>query len=138
MRTYNVRHQHLCSGMVQSSEDWPGGPRLPQQEPLSGQWQQVSCQLGHTIGYIKFLITLDEVLTSHGSTDIDFLLPSIGPNGLRIPLQPMSYAEGLYFLRRFLSLPLKQKPLSVGASPSSYTIHGLKSTLISWATQLDL
>ena len=86
----------------------------------------------------KFLITLDEVLTSHGSTDIDFLLPSIGPTGLRIPLQPMSYAEGLYFLRRFLSLPWKQKPLSVGASPSSYTIHGLKSTLISWATQLDL
>ena len=86
----------------------------------------------------KFLITLDDVLTAYGSTDIDFLLPSIGPEGLRIPLQPMSYAEGLYFLRRFLSLPWKQKPLSVGASPSSYTIHGLKSTLISWATQLDL
>jgi len=86
----------------------------------------------------KFLITLDEVLTNYGSTDIDFLLPSIEPSGLRVPLQPMSYAEGLYFLRRFLSLPWNQKPLSVGASPSSYTIHGLKSTLISWATQLDL
>jgi len=86
----------------------------------------------------KFLITLDEVLTKYGSADIDFLLPSIGPSGLRVPLQPMSYAEGLYFLRRFLSLPWKQKPLSVGTSPSSYTIHGLKSTLISWATQLDL
>ena len=78
------------------------------------------------------------MLTKYGSADIDFLLPSIGPSGLRVPLQPMSYAEGLYFLRRFLSLPWKQKPLSVGTSPSSYTIHGLKSTLISWATQLDL
>ena len=58
--------------------------------------------------------------------------------GHKKKLQPMSYAEGLYFLRRFLSLPWKQKLLSVGASPSSYTIHGLKSTLISWATQLDL
>ena len=86
----------------------------------------------------KFLITLDEVLTNHGSKDVDFLLPSIGPSGLRTPLQPMSYAEGLYFLRKFLSLPWKQQPLSVGTSPSSYTIHGLKSTLISWATQLDL
>ena len=86
----------------------------------------------------KFLITLDEVLTQYGSADIDFMLPSIGPSGLRVPLQPMSYAEGLYFLRRFLSLPWKQKPLSVGTSPSWYTIHGLKSTLISWATQLDL
>ena len=86
----------------------------------------------------EFLITLDAVLTQYGSTDIDFLLPSIGPSGLRVPLQPMSYAEGLYFLRKMLPLPWKQKPLSVGASPNSYTIHGLKSTLISWATQLDL
>ena len=54
LRTYSVRHQHLCSGTVQSSEDWHGGPRLPQQEPLLGQWQQVSCQLVHTTGYINF------------------------------------------------------------------------------------
>ena len=86
----------------------------------------------------KFLMTLDDVLSQHGSADIDFMIPSIGPQGVRVPLQPMSYAEGLYFLRKNLCLPWKRNPLSIGVAPNYYTIHGLKSTLISWATQLDL
>ena len=83
-------------------------------------------------------MTLDDVLSQHGSADIDFMIPSIGPQGVRVPLQPMSYAEGLYFLRKYLCLPWKRNPLSIGVAPNYYTIHGLKSTLISWATQLDL
>lgn len=81
---------------------------------------------------------LDDVLALHGDSSIDFLIPSIGPEGLRVPLVPMSYAEGLYFLRKYIALPWKKQPLDIGTSPSSYTIHGLKSTMISWATQLDL
>lgn len=86
----------------------------------------------------KFLVHLDDVLALHGDSSIDFLIPSIGPEGLRVPPVPMSYAEGLYFLRKYIALPWKKQPLDIGTSPSSYTIHGLKSTMISWATQLDL
>ena len=45
----------------------------------------------------KFLTTLDDVLGQHGSADIDFMIPSVGPQGVRVPLQPMSYAEGYTF-----------------------------------------
>lgn len=86
----------------------------------------------------KFLVHLDGVLAEAGIADIDFLVPSIGPEGIRAPLRPMSYAESLFFLRHFLRLPWKKSPLDLGIAPQSYTIHGLKSTLISWATQLDL
>ena len=86
----------------------------------------------------KFLVHLDGVLAEAGIAEIDFLVPSIGPEGIRAPLRPMSYAESLFFLRHFLRLPWKKSPLDLGIAPQSYTIHGLKSTLISWATQLDL
>eukprot|EP00435_Cladocopium_sp_Y103_P021781 s223_g5.t1 len=86
----------------------------------------------------KFLVQLDGLLAEHGSSGIDFMIPSFGSHGVRLPLQPMSYAEGLYYLRYYLTLPWKTSPLSIGTSPQSYTIHGLKSTLISWGTQLDL
>ena len=86
----------------------------------------------------KWLVHLDGVLAASGLQSIDFLIPSVGPEGVRNPVTPMSYAESLFFLRHFLTLPWKKSPLELGASPKSYTIHGLKSTLISWATQLDL
>ena len=66
------------------------------------------------------------------------MIPSFGPSGLRILLQPVSYAESLYYVRHFIPLPWKTSSLPIGASPQSYTIHGLKSTLISWGAQLDL
>ena len=69
---------------------------------------------------------------------IDFMIPSVGPEEVRNPVTPMSYAESLFFLRHFLTLPWKKCSLDLGTSPQSYTIHSLKSTLISWATQLDL
>ena len=65
----------------------------------------------------KFLMTLDDVLSQHGSADIDFMIPSIGSQGVRVPLQPMSYAEGLYFLRKNLCLPWKRNPLPIGVAP---------------------
>eukprot|EP00435_Cladocopium_sp_Y103_P013401 s3009_g3.t1 len=86
----------------------------------------------------KYLMHLDGLLAEHGSPGVDFVIPSFSTDGLRLPIQPMSYAEGLYFLRYYLQLPWKKSPLSLGTSPQSYTIHGLKSTLISWGTQLDL
>ena len=94
--------------------------------------------LGSYNWLFKFLVQLDGVLAEAGIPDIDFLVPSIGPDGIRAPLRPMSYAESLFFLRQFLRLPWKKTPLDLGIAPQSYTIHGLKSTLISWATQLDL
>lgn len=86
----------------------------------------------------KWLVHLDRVLASSSMPSIDFMIPSVGPEGVRNPVTPMSYAESLFFLRHFLTLPWKKCPLDLGTSPQSYTIHGLKSTLISWATQLDL
>eukprot|EP00435_Cladocopium_sp_Y103_P000244 s2560_g1.t1 len=86
----------------------------------------------------KYLVHLDGLLADHGSSSVDFMVPSFSQHGVRLPLQPMSYAEGLYFLRHYLTLPWKKSPLGLGTSPQSYTIHGLKSTLISWGTQLNL
>ena len=50
----------------------------------------------------------------------------------------MSYAAALYYLHTFILLPWKSNLNWTAPQASEYTLHGLKSTLIAWATQLNI
>ena len=88
----------------------------------------------------KFLRTLDRVYHEHGQDmSIDFLFPSCTDDSIRLPIQAMQYAECLYFLRKYLRMFWhKSSSDDVALSAQSYTVHGLKSTLLSYAAQLQL
>ena len=88
----------------------------------------------------KFLRTLDRVYHEHGQgMSIDFLFPSCKDDSIRLPIQAMQYAECLYFLRKYLRIFWhKSSSEDVTLSAQSYTVHGLKSTLLSYAAQLQL
>ena len=85
----------------------------------------------------KYLTTLDSILVNHNPNSIDYLIPSMAEEGPRTPLTAMSYLEALYFVRRYLELPWRTQKLNF-ADVSHYTVHGLKSTFISWASQLGI
>ena len=88
---------------------------------------------------LKWLITLDDLHSrSQSDPSVDFVLPCCNPEGVTTPLQPMSYAAALYHLRVLILLPWKSNLNWTPPTPSDYTLHGLKSTLISWATQLNI
>ena len=88
----------------------------------------------------KFLRTLDRIYHEQGqSTSIDFMFPSCTDEGIRMPIQAMQYAECLYFLRKYLRMFWhKSSSEDVTLSAQSYTVHGLKSTMLSYAAQLQL
>ena len=86
----------------------------------------------------KFLTTLDAVFGSHGNGHEDYLIPGCDRDRVRIPLAPMTYAEALYFVRSSLKLPWRSNQTNMGGDIRSYTVHGLKSTLLSWGQQLEL
>ena len=88
----------------------------------------------------KFLRTLDRVYHEHGQDMlIDFLFPSCIDESIRLPIQAMQYAECLYFLRKYLRMFWPRSSSDdVALSAQSYTVHGLKSTLLSYAAQLQL
>ena len=88
----------------------------------------------------KFLRTLDRVYHEHGQDmSIDFLFPSCKDDSIRLPIQAMQYAECLYFLRKYLRIFWhKSSSEDVTLSAQSYTVHGLKFTLLSYAAQLQL
>ena len=88
----------------------------------------------------KLLRTLDKVYHEHGQDmSIDFLFPSCTDDAIRVPIQAMQYAECLYFLRKYLRMFWrKSSSEDVALSAQSYTVHGLKSTLLSYAAQLQL
>ena len=88
----------------------------------------------------KFLRTLDKIYHDQGqSTSIDFLFPSCTDEAIRMPIQAMQYAECLYFLRKYLRMFWhKSSSEDVTLSAQSYTVHGLKSTMLSYAAQLQL
>ena len=85
----------------------------------------------------KFLISLDTALTGELPDQLDFLLPSMHESTIRQPLTAMPYAEALFFLRHFMALPWRSSPLTFN-NGTHYTVHGLKSTLLSWSSQLQL
>ena len=54
-----------------------------------------------------------------------------------MPPSAMSYAEAVFHFRISLRLPWRSHPLEF-ANITHYTIHGLKSTFLSWASQLQI
>lgn len=86
-----------------------------------------------------FLRSLDEIFANHADSDQDFLLPRIFMQNdslrLQIPLVPMTYTDSLFYIRRYINCPWKaSQPFSFDVS--SYTVHGLKSTMLSWGAQI--
>ena len=81
---------------------------------------------------------LDQIFALHGDRSEDFIIPGCNRDGIRIPIQPMSYAEALCFVRLSLRMPWGQSAISLGGDIRSYTVHGLKSTFLSWGQQLNL
>ena len=53
----------------------------------------------------KFLTTLDSIFALHGNGNEDYLIPGCTRDRVRLPLEPMTYAEALYFVRFALKLP---------------------------------
>ena len=85
----------------------------------------------------KFLTCLDSMLALADSGQIDFLLPDVSDPASPLLLSAMPYSTALCFFRHFMSLPWRKTPLVFG-NITHYTIHGLKSTFLSWASQLKL
>ena len=106
-------------------------------QPFGVQGEGFLSKGSHT-WLFKLLTTLDEVFFLHGAGDADFMIPGCDIDGARIPIQPISYAEALFFVRRMLTLPWKANPIVLQQHVKSYTVHGLKSTLLSWSVQLQL
>ncbi|CAK9046192.1 unnamed protein product, partial [Durusdinium trenchii] len=51
---------------------------------------------------LKFLWTMDQILTRLHLDDLDFVLPAFRDDLLVVPLEPMSYASALQHLRKFI------------------------------------
>eukprot|EP00435_Cladocopium_sp_Y103_P051618 s1168_g16.t1 len=88
----------------------------------------------------RFLQALDAVYAPFGLTphDVDFVIPSLDDLTTEVCPSPMTYAEALYYCRHFLALPWRKQPVDTAISAQHYTVHGLKSTLLSFANQLQL
>ena len=79
----------------------------------------------------KYLLTLDAVLTRVGMEYMDYLMPDVsGQQGIVIPLQPMSYASALKWLRRHcIRAPWKQQQSTL-LDPEVFTVHSCKATRV--------
>ncbi len=89
--------------------------------------------------FLKWLSVLDDVHSrSHSDPNIDFVLPCCNPYGVPIPSQTLSYAATLYYLRMLILLAWRPNLSWTPPCPSNYTLHCLKSTLITWATQVHI
>lgn len=87
----------------------------------------------------KFLQTLDELYAGQNLDDIDFALPSFLEYDVPpVPFEAMTYAEALYYVRHYMTLPWSLQQLQMPINASSYSIHGLKTTILSWAAQANL
>ena len=87
----------------------------------------------------RYLMVLDKLYTLEKSDSIDFAIPSFGgSNDPVYPFVAMPYGEALFFLRHYLTLPWRNKPTAHLPSGMSYSIHGLKATLLSWAAQAQV
>ena len=87
----------------------------------------------------RFLQTLESLYAGQDSHVIDFTIPAF--HQAEVPTQPfeaMSYSEALYYMRFYMQLPWSGNPLATQVNTSSYSVHGLKTTLLSWAAQANL
>lgn len=84
----------------------------------------------------KFIQGWDAILASQPGGDLDFVIPQFHEEQIMQPYQPMSYPMALHWFRKFLTIPWKRSSLTESMDTSSYTIHGMKATLLSWSAQL--
>ena len=88
---------------------------------------------------LVYLRALDKLYSQHGDPSMDFVVPRITGEWrqlhLVLPLEPMRYADALYYLRTVILTPWRQH--SYEFDIQNYTIHGLKATLLSWCSQLQ-
>ena len=84
----------------------------------------------------KFLTVMDAVLDRSGLPEVDFLLPLVDDHGPVYPLVPMDYATALFYLRKFLGCPWRQRSDPLQDLKLNFTLHSLKATLLSWVPQL--
>jgi len=84
----------------------------------------------------RFLTVLDAVLERSGLSDVDLLLPLVDDQGPVYPLVPMDYATALFYLRKFLGCPWRQRSDPLQDLKLNFTLHSLKATLLSWGPQL--
>ena len=83
----------------------------------------------------RFLAVLDGIYEHSQRSEIDYLIPGMDDGGVRLPLQPMHYSEALGYCRKYLQIPWRSQSQYSVPHTLSYTVHGLKSTLLSWASQ---
>ena len=87
----------------------------------------------------RYLMVLDQMYALELSQSIDFAIPSFGGGAHPMyPFTAMPYGEALYFLRTLLQLPWRTKTCEHIPSGMSYSIHGLKATMLSWAAQAQV
>ena len=85
----------------------------------------------------KYLRTLESIYKGQDAKDIDYALPAFHNKEVQ-PFDAMSYTEALFNLRQFMLLPWSAASPTLHGETSSYSIHGLKATLLAWAAQADL
>ena len=87
----------------------------------------------------KFLSTLDTLYADENPNDIDFAMPTFGNQDTPIiPFDAMTYAEALFYIRYYMALPWSQQGVPASLNTKSYSVHGLKATILSWAAQANL
>ena len=87
----------------------------------------------------KFPNTLEWLYKGQDAHQIDFALPSFQDQDQPVePFEAMSYAEALFYLRQYMTLPWSVASAQLTLDVSSYSLHGLKATLLSWAAQANL
>ena len=88
----------------------------------------------------RYLQEIDSLYFKFGRqpNEIDFIVPSLDQLGQEECPGPMTYPEALHYCRYFLSLPWRKSPINTEITAQHYTVHGLKSTLLSFANQLQL
>jgi hypothetical protein len=88
---------------------------------------------------LKFLKTLDEIYANQEASQIDFAIPAFHNQIEPItPFEAMTYAEALYYLRYYMTLPWSHHHAPLQVDASSYSVHSLKATALSWAAQANL
>ena len=98
------------------------------------------CSKGTYTWLFKFLQTWDQVMTALQvpQSKVDFLIPSMAPDGTFQELEPLNYAETTRIFREMLLTPWKkfqdQHPLA--HLQQTYTLHSMKATLLSFGPQL--
>ena len=87
----------------------------------------------------RYLQVLDAMYAIESLETIDFAIPAFDKNGSPVvSFDAMTYAEALFYIRLYLMLPWSSQGSQLSIDASSYFVHGLKATILSWAAQTNL